>query len=51
MCVAAKEAYVMLKYMRELQKGMIPMPGHTEELAKIEQILSWTLIYARDAVK
>ncbi len=30
----------MLKYMRELQKGMIPMPDHTEELAKIEQIFN-----------
>ncbi len=30
----------MLKYMRELQKGMIPMPGHTEEQAKIEQIFN-----------
>ncbi len=30
----------MLKYMRDLQKGMIPMPDHTEELAKIEQIFN-----------
>ncbi len=30
----------MLKYMRELQKGMIPMPDHTEELTKIEQIFN-----------
>jgi len=30
----------MLDYMRELQKGMIPMPDHTEELAKIEQIFN-----------
>ncbi len=24
----------MLKYMRELQKGLIPTPDHTKELAK-----------------
>ncbi|WP_298033979.1 hypothetical protein [uncultured Dysosmobacter sp.] len=30
----------MLKHMRELQKGLIPTPGHTEELAKIEQIFN-----------
>ncbi len=30
----------MLKYMRELQKGMIPMPNHAGEQAKIEQIFS-----------
>ncbi len=30
----------MLDHMRELQKGMIPMPDHTEELAKIEQIFN-----------
>ncbi len=30
----------MLKHMRELQKGLIPMPDHTEELAKIEQIFN-----------
>ncbi len=30
----------MLKHMRELQKGLIPMPVHTEELAKIEQIFN-----------
>ncbi len=30
----------MLKYMRELQKGMIPMPDHVEEQAKIEQIFN-----------
>ncbi len=40
LCVAAKGEYMMLKYMRELQKGMIPMPDHTEELAKIEQIFN-----------
>jgi len=26
--------------MRELQKGLIPMPDHAEELAKIEQIFN-----------
>lgn len=30
----------MLNYMRELQKGLIPTPGHAEELAKIEQIFN-----------
>ncbi len=35
-----KEVYMMLKYMRELQKGMIPMPDHAEEQAKIEQIFN-----------
>ncbi len=40
LCVAAKGAYTMLKNMRELQKGLIPMPDHTEELAKIEQIFN-----------
>ncbi len=30
----------MLKHMRELQKGLIPTPGHAEELAKIEQIFN-----------
>ncbi len=30
----------MLKYMRELQKGLIPTPDHAEELAKIEQIFN-----------
>lgn len=30
----------MLKHMRELQKGFTPMPDHTEELAKIEQIFN-----------
>lgn len=28
----------MLDHMRELQKRFIPVPGHAEELAKIEQI-------------
>ncbi len=28
----------MLDHMRELQKRCIPLPGHAEELAKIEQI-------------
>ena len=28
----------MLDHMKELQKKFIPLPGHTEELAKIEQI-------------
>ncbi len=28
----------MLEHMRELQRGSIPTPKHTEELAKIEQI-------------
>ncbi len=31
---------MMLKYMRELQKGMIPMPAHAGEQAKIEQIFN-----------
>ncbi len=31
---------MMLKYMRELQKGKIPMPDHTEEQDKIEQIFN-----------
>ncbi len=31
---------MMLKYMRELQKGMIPMPNHAGEQAKIEQIFN-----------
>ncbi len=30
----------MLKYLRKLQKGMIPMPDHTGEQAKIEQIFN-----------
>ncbi len=30
----------MLKHMRELQRQSIPLPGHAEELAKIEQIFS-----------
>ncbi len=30
----------MLKHMRELQKGLIPTPNHTEEQAKIEQIFN-----------
>ncbi len=30
----------MLKYMRELQKGMIPMPDHAGEQAKIEPIFT-----------
>ncbi len=30
----------MLKLMRELQKGLIPTPDHTGELAKIEQIFN-----------
>lgn len=30
----------MLDHMRELQKRLIPLPGHTEELAKIEQIFN-----------
>ncbi len=30
----------MLKHMRELQKGLIPTPDHTEELSKIEQIFN-----------
>jgi len=40
LCVAAKGVYMMLKYMRKLQKGMIPMPDHAGELAKIEQIFN-----------
>ncbi len=31
---------MMLNHMRELQKGLIPIPNHTEELAKIEQIFN-----------
>lgn len=30
----------MLNHMRELQKRFTPMPDHTEELAKIEQIFN-----------
>ncbi len=30
----------MLKHMRELQRQSIPLPGHAEELAKIEQIFN-----------
>ena len=30
----------MLKHMRELQQQLIPVPDHTEELAKIEQIFN-----------
>ncbi len=30
----------MLNHMRELQKRFTPMPSHTEELAKIEQIFN-----------
>ncbi len=30
----------MLDHMRELQKGMIPMPDHVEEQVKIEQIFN-----------
>ncbi len=30
----------MLKHMRELQKKFLATPGHTEELAKIEQIFN-----------
>ncbi len=30
----------MLNHMRELQKGSIPTPDHTEELAKIQQIFN-----------
>ncbi len=30
----------MLNHMRELQRGLIPTPDHTEELAKIEQIFN-----------
>ncbi len=30
----------MLGHMRELQKGMIPMPDHAEELVKIKQIFN-----------
>lgn len=35
-----KGAYTMLNHIRELQKGLIPTPNHTEELAKIEQIFN-----------
>ncbi len=38
--LAEKGAYTMLKHMRELQKGSIPTPDHTEELARIEQIFN-----------
>ncbi len=38
--VAVKGVHTMLDHMRELQKGMIPMPGHAEEQAKIEQIFN-----------
>ncbi len=31
---------MMLNHMRKLQKGLIPIPNHTEELAKIEQIFN-----------
>lgn len=30
----------MLKHMRELQQQLIPVPDHTEELTKIEQIFN-----------
>ncbi len=30
----------MLDHMREVQKGMTPMPDHTEEQVKIEQIFN-----------
>lgn len=30
----------MLDHMRELQKSLIPLPDHAEELAKIEQIFN-----------
>ncbi len=31
---------MMLNHTRKLQKGLIPIPNHTEELAKIEQIFN-----------
>lgn len=40
LCLAEKGAHTMLNYMRELQKRFTPMPDHTEELAKIEQIFN-----------
>ena len=39
-CVIAKGAHIMLNHMRELQKRFTPMPDHTEELVKIEQIFN-----------
>ena len=40
MCLVAKGARIMLNHMRELQKRFTPMPDHTEELIKIEQIFN-----------
>lgn len=40
LCLAEKGAHTMLNYMRELQKRFTHIPGHTEELAKIEKIFN-----------
>jgi len=40
LCLVAKGAHTMLNHMRELQKRFTPMPDHTEELTKIEQMFN-----------